>query len=236
MQWSLYHRAVLRSILGLAALAAAVPARAGPVEDEQLWLQANANVPIDPRWRLTLEAIARWSDRADGLYQTEFGGLLSRKVSRNVELGFGYRRVGGDNGVGSDEHRLRQHVIASFGPVTTRLRVDERFHPRGDEIGFRVRPLVRYNHGLGAPGWALFASHESFLLPNSTRWGQRAGYERMRNIAGVVLPIARGISADLGYLNQYRFARGGARAQLDHALTLQLTLSLGAAQPHKADD
>ena len=68
------------------------------------------------------------------------------------------------------------------------------------------------------------------------RWGQRAGYERMRNIAGVVLPIARGVSGDLGYLNQYRFARSGSRAQMDHAFTFQLTLSLGAAHPHKADD
>lgn len=234
MRGGLYHRAALCSILWGALTAA--PAWAGPQEDEQIWLQSNANVPLDDKWRLTLEAIARWSDRAGGLYQTEFGALVTRKLSDHVELGFGYRRVGGHNGVGSDEHRIRQHIIATFGPVTTRFRVDERFHPQGNEIGFRIRPLVRYNYKLGSKGWALFASHESFFLPNSTSWGQRAGYERMRNIAGVVLPIAKGVSADLGYLNQYRFARDGARAQMDHAVTFQLTLNLGEAHPHRADD
>lgn len=230
----LYHRLGTRSILGVMALTLAVPANAGE-QDEQLWLQANANVPIAERWRLTLEGIARYSDRAGGLYQTEFGGLVSYKIADHVELGFGYRRVGRHNGVGSDEHRTRQQVVATFGNVTTRLRVDERFHPGGDEIGFRVRPLVRLNRPVGG-GFALFASHESFLLPNSTRWGQRAGYERMRNSVGVTLPIARGVSGDLGYLNQYRFARGGAASQMDHALSFQLTLTLGAPRPHKADD
>ena len=79
-------------------------------------------------------------------------------------------------------------------------------------------------------------SHESFFLPNSTAWGQRAGYERMRNTAGVMLPIATGVSGDLGYLNQYRFARDGARAQMDHALSFQLSISLGGARLAKADD
>lgn len=50
----------------------------------------------------------------------------------------------------------------------------------------------------------------------------------MRNILGVAVPIGREMSADVGYLNQYRFARGGARAQMDHALTLQLTINLAA--------
>ena len=72
-------------------------------------------------------------------------------------------------------------------------------------------------------------SHESFFLPNTTRWGQRSGYERMRNIAGVTVPLGRAVSADVGYLNQYRLSRGGARAQMDHALNIQLTISTGKA-------
>ena len=73
----------------------------------------------------------------------------------------------------------------------------------------------------------LFVSHESFLLPNSTSWGQRAGYERMRNIMGISIPFNKAVTADVGYLNQYRFARYGARAQMDHALNIQLTINLG---------
>lgn len=220
------------------ALAIVAAPAAAQQHDEQLWLQVNTNVPLGDGFRVTLEQIARWGDRADGLYTTEFGGILGYKVADNVELGFGYRKVGmHNNGRSPDaEDRIRQHVVATFGPVTTRLRVDERFHPRGDEIGFRVRPLVRYNYKLGDSRWSLFASHESFFLPNTTKWGQRAGYERMRNIAGVTIPFGKSVSGDLGYLNQYRFARGGNRAQMDHAITLQLTINLGDIWHPSADD
>jgi len=206
-------------------------------KDEQLWLQVNTNVPVAPRVRATLEQIARFGDRPGGLYQTEFGVLLSYQAVDGVELGFGYRKVGTHNGnAAADEDRLRQQLVATHGPIFVRFRVDERFNPRGDEIGFRVRPLLRYNHRLSSRGLALFISHESFFLPNSTRWGQRRGYERMRNIVGFVVPLGRGVSIDAGYLNQYRLARAGARAQMDHALNLQLTINLRSITPPLTND
>jgi hypothetical protein len=206
-------------------------------QDAQLWTQINTNVPLTDGVRVTLEQIARFSDRQDGLYQTEFGALLGIRAAKGIELGVGYRKVGAHNGnTGADEDRIRQQVVGTFGGFTTRFRVDERFNPRGSEIGFRVRPLLRYNQRLGTGKWALFVSHESFLLPNSTRWGQRSGYERMRNIVGVVVPIGKLMTADVGYLNQFRPGRGDARAQMDHALNLQLTINLqGEVFPHLND-
>ena len=222
----------------LALFALFLPAAAAAQqEDEQLWLQVNTVVPLADRVRLTLEQIGRISDRQDGLYQTEFGGLVGWRVADGVELGFGYRKVGFHSAnTGLDEDRLRQQVVASFGGLTTRLRVDQRFHASGGAVGFRVRPLVRYNHPIG-DGLALFASHESFWLPNGTRWGQRRGYERMRNIAGVAVPLGDRLAADIGYLNQYRLGRDGERPQMDHALTVQLTINVGSATAGpRADD
>lgn len=221
---------MLRVALIPPAFAAAMllaPATAHAQEtDEQLWLQTNANVALGDDTRLTLEGIARFSDRQDGLFHTEIGGIVSHKLSKHVEIGFGYRHVSGHGGNSADdEDRLRQHVVLTYGRFTSRLRVDERFHPDGDEIGFRIRPLVRYNHPVGK-NTAVFLSHESFFMANSTDWGQRAGYDRMRNIIGVAVPIAEGVSSDIGYLNQYRFARNGGSAQMDHALSVQLSLSL----------
>jgi len=219
-------RALRPWLLAVPLALAATPARAQQ-QDEQLWLQVNTNVPLAKRVRITLEQIARFSDRQDGLYQTEFGGLLGFRASKHLEFGFGYRWVGAHNGNnGADEDRLRQQVVGTFGPVTTRFRVDERFNPRGGEVGFRIRPLVRYNHKVGTKGVALFVSHESFFLPNTTSWGQRAGYERMRNIVGINVPLGRSVTSDIGYLNQYRFGHDGAEAQMDHALTVQLTINL----------
>ncbi|MEH3121405.1 MAG: DUF2490 domain-containing protein [Sphingomonas phyllosphaerae] len=220
------------SVLRYAALlfGAVIFARpaAAQVEDEQFWEQVNVNVPLTPEVRVTLEQIGRWGDRADGISQTEYGGLLGWKASKAIELGFGYRRVGlfSASGPSVHENRLRQQMILSQGNLVARFRVDERFNPGGDEIGFRIRPLVRRNFPLRSGRFAFFASHESFFLPNSTSWGQRAGYERMRNMLGITLPlVARKAMLDIGYLNQFRFARAGARPQMEHALSLQLTIN-----------
>lgn len=212
-------------LLALVTLLFAAPARAQQ-EDQQLWLQLNATTPLSEDVRFTVEQIARFGDRPGGLYQTEFGGLLSVRLVGNLELGMGFRQVGThNNNTAADEERVRQQLTGSFGRFAFRLRVDERFDPRGPEIGFRLRPLLRYNHPVGRRGVALFASHESFYLPNSTEWGQRRGYERMRNIAGLAVPIGKIVRAEIGYLNQFRLARGTARAQMDHALSIQLTLT-----------
>lgn len=206
-------------------------------EDTQFWTQINTNVPLTQDVRVTLEQIARFSDRQDGLYQTEFGALLGVKAARGIELGLGYRKVGAHNGnSGADEDRIRQQIVGTFGAFVTRFRIDERINPRGDEIGFRIRPLVRYNHRLGAGKTAVFVSHESFVLPNTTRWGQRSGYERMRNIVGLMLPLGPRMVADIGYLNQFRPGRSGSRAQMDHALNVQLTINIrGMIFPHLQD-
>ena len=217
-------------------LLAAVPAHAQE-HDEQLWLQLNTNVPVADGVRVTLEQIGRFSDRQEGLYQTEFGAILGVQAAKGIELGFGYRRVDFHNAnMARGEHRLRQHVVASFGAFTTRLRVDERFYPDDDEIGFRIRPLIRYNLKLSGTRVVPFYSHESFIMPNTTTWGQRAGYERMRNIVGVGVPVARGMSADIGYLNQFRPGRSGARDQMEHALTVQMTINLGDITGPHIDD
>ncbi len=212
----------------LAALLLCAAPAAAQVEDRQWWEQVNLVVPLTPEVRVTLEQIGRWGDRIEGLTQTELGGLLGYKLSPAIELGIGYRYVGLYSAAGPTVHenRLRQQVVLTRGRLLGRLRVDERFNPGGSEIGFRVRPLARYNHPLGSRGYALYASHESFIVPNSTAWGQRSGYERMRNMVGVTLPfVRRKVMLDVGYLNQYRLGLGGARPQMEHALSLQLTIN-----------
>ncbi|HCB75257.1 MAG TPA: DUF2490 domain-containing protein [Sphingomonas bacterium] len=217
------------------ALAAPVPALAQQ-QDEQLWEQLNVVLPVAKGVRVTAEQIARTSDRQEGIYTTEYGVLVGVQIAKGVELGVGYRHVGFFNAnTAADEERIRQQIVIARGRFAGRLRLDERFNPGGDEIGFRLRPLAAYNLPLERSRVSLFGSHESFILPNSTVWGQRAGYERMRNIVGFNVPIGKALSADIGYLNQYRLARGGARAQMDHALSLQLTVNLdklGVAMLH----
>ena len=202
------------------------------VRDTQAWSQLNVIVPLTDRYRITLEQISRFSDLQSGLYQTEYGALLGYRIADGIELGVGYRRVGAHNGnAAADEDRIRQQVVVTSGNIVVRLRVDERFNPRGNEIGFRLRSQIRYNQPIGPKGLALFASHESFFLPNSTSWGQRHGFDRMRNAVGLVFPIGKAMKADVGYLNQYRPGHGNTHGEMDHAFNTQLTVNFGAVAP-----
>jgi hypothetical protein len=108
------NRVAVLALCGAAITLSTLPAYAQQ-QDDQLWMQLNTNVPVGNSWRLTLEQIARLSDQQGGLYQTEFGGLISYKLVRGVELGLGYRKVGTHNrNPASDEDRVRQHIVVTF--------------------------------------------------------------------------------------------------------------------------
>lgn len=200
-------------------------------QDAQLWTQANGSVELSDKDKLTLEAIARAGDQAQGLSQTELGLLYTRTLPGGVELSFGYRHLEFyERGVTlPNEERTRQMVMVPLGSgFNVRLRSEQRFHRSGGEIGFRIRPRLAYEMPLGRGGLKLFATQEHFLNFNSTAWGQRRGYERMRNAVGVSIPLGGKLRGEVGYLNQYRFGQAGKRDTMDHALTLTLNFNVAS--------
>ncbi|MFS2111842.1 DUF2490 domain-containing protein [Sphingomonas sp. Sphisp140] len=215
----------MRAFLALPLLLAGTPAWAQQTDD-QLWLQASSVMRVGAHEEATVESIARFGDRARGLAHTEIGGLFAWKIGK-VELAIGYRHV--EDFVGDrtlpNEERIRQHVIVPLGAgFATRVRLEQRFNSSGPEIGHRVRGQLRFNTDLIRGRLGLFATHETFLNFNTTGWGQRSGIERVRANIGLGVPIGRQLRGEIGYLNQYRFGRGGARDQMDHAMTIGLTL------------
>jgi hypothetical protein len=200
--------------------------------DEQLWLQTNGSVALSERDKLTVEAIGRFSDKAQGFSHAEAGLLYTRTLPGGVELSFGYRHVADyDRGVAlPNEERLRQMVLVPLGSgFGFRLRSEQRFHSSGGAVGFRVRPRIGYETRLGTGGLKLFATQEHFVNVNTTAWGQRGGYERMRNAVGVAIPLGGKLRGEVGYLNQYRFGRDGRRDQMDHAATITLSFNVAGA-------
>lgn len=215
-------------LFGTIAAFAGMPAHA-QVTDEQLWLQTNASTRVSADMRATVEGIARFGDSADGLGHTEVGGLIAYAPTRRIELAAGYRHVQDydhDRRLPNEE-RLRQMVTLRWaGVVTTRLRFEQRFSSAGPEVAFRLRPRLGLELPLSKGGPGLFATHEDFLNFNATAWGVAGGYERMRHTLGLTVPLTRGVKADIGYLNEYRFGRDGARDRMTHAATLALNLEL----------
>lgn len=217
-------------LFSAASLLAPCVAQAQQV-DHQLWLQTNGTVTIGDREKVTLEGIGRFSDRAEGFSHAEVGALFTHTLEGGIELSFGYRHVEDWNrGVAlPNEERLRQMVLVPLGGgFSGRLRLEERFNSSGSGIGVRLRPRLGFDTPLNDKGLKLFATQEHFLNLNTTGWGQRGGYERMRNAAGLSFGLGSKLRGEIGYLNQYRFGRDGRRDQMDHAATFTLSFNMAS--------
>jgi hypothetical protein len=56
---------------------------------------------------------------------------------------------------------------------------------------------------------ALNLSSEPFLNLNRTSFQGRTGLDRVRNLVTISAPLAKGLSGEMGYMNQHGFVRGG---------------------------
>lgn len=220
----------MRLLLALSLLAA-LPAAAQDT-DSELWLTANAKAGIGEKTDLAIETIGRFSDR-DGFYEFEAGAAIEHEIAKGVKIAAGHFYVPGyDHGrFRYGEQRPRQQIsfpIAAIagGKLGGRVRTEQRFRTDGDDVGLRFRPQLNFEIPLGsgdaAPSLTLW--HESYVNLNDTDWGQKAGYERMRNALAVAVPLSGPLGIEAGYLNQYRFAQGLGRDQMDNVATLTLSL------------
>lgn len=200
-------------------------------EDQQLWLKGAVSVGLGDRMKLDFDVESRFSNDSNGLDEIELGSMVTYTVAKGVAIGGGYVRsmdyLHGD--VTRTEDRLRVHFGASgtVGParLSGRVRLEHRKRSDGDDAGFRLRPQIKATLPVGG-AFSLVASHESFILLNDTDWGQRTGYQRMRNFAGVTWRASERWSAEAGYMNQYDFGRNGASDAMTHALSVSVLLNL----------
>lgn len=221
----------MRSILlGTPFALLAAPAMAQE-HDNELWLTGQGQVAIDKKTRIETEFVSRMSDDSGGLYEIELAGGLQRTIGDGFNIGGGYVRTvnysRGRTTRTEDRWRIQAGWSGSVGKVklSTRARLEHRSRSDGDEIGYRLRPQVKASLPIGGP-YSLFASHESFIPLDDTDWGQRAGYERMRNAVGLGWKATDELTVEVGYLNQYNFSRNRDPDVMDHAAAVTLAVSL----------
>jgi hypothetical protein len=222
-------------ILAAAALAAlSWTGSAQAREDEQLWTSASVNVKLSDKWRLQQDLTGRFSDGRDGLYEVESVTLLGYKIARDVALAAGYvhnpQYSGGDFTV--MEHRAREQVTfdnvarIGAGKLSARLRMEQRWREGADGTGWRMRPYVKFSLPLSKGSkTSLVVSSEMFVNLNGTPFQRQDGLDRMRNLVAINTPLTKTLSAEIGYLNQRGFVRGGEDTS-DHAASISLSLSL----------
>jgi hypothetical protein len=216
----------------LVVLCLASPAIAG--DDSQAWMTASATVKLTERWRLSEDITARFSDDRNGLYEVESNTLIGYRLDKVTTIWAGYTHdpqyAAGDFAV--MEHRAREQVtfdsFAKFGPgkLSGRLRLEQRWREGIDGTGWRVRPYIKYALPFPKAGrTALVLSIEPFINLNNTTFQRTDGLDRIRSLIAISTPLAKNLTAEMGYLNQHTFVRNGPDSD-DHVASISLSLAL----------
>lgn len=214
---------------GLAAgLVSAFPAHAG--EDTAYWQNLNVTVKLSSDLRVSSETSVRSSD-VRGLYQIQETVMIGYKPSKPVTLWLGYVHspLYSHGDFTAMERRFRQQInvdnIARLGPfqVNARVRLEQRWRDGVAGTGWRLRPSLRASAPL-AGKVNIAIQHESFLNLNTTPFQGRDGLERMRNSVTVIVPVAKPINFEVGYMNQHAFVRNGPD-NVDHVLMTTISAS-----------
>jgi hypothetical protein len=214
------------------AIALVAPVAAQAREDRQMWVTTGATIDLSKKWRVSEEAVVRFSGNRRGLYEIENNLLIGYKLPHKVTIWAGYTHdpqyAAGHFSV--MEHRAREQVtfddLVKLGPgkFSIRLRLEQRWREGIDGTAWRFRPFIRYVLPLNKDGTTLQLSHESFVDLNETNYQRVGGEERMRNLVALRQPLNKKVNMEIGYLNQHGFVPGGEDSD-DHVASLALNLS-----------
>jgi len=211
----------------LPAVLAATPglAAAQTSQDEQAWINLTVQGPVAGDIVYFLEAQPRLGDGVSRLDQLILRGAVGVRVTPRLTLFQGYAHVAQPIAGGPDrnEERSFQQVTwlppVATGELTSRTRLEQRFRSDGDDTGWRLREMLRYELPLKGTGVRPLGSVEAFVHLNDTDWGTRHGFDQVRTFLGVEVPIFGKSTAELGYLNQVIDQTGG-RTAVNHVASI----------------
>ena len=210
-------RRIALSLLALLALSAS-PTRAATSEDEQFWLNLTSMGSIRGKLVYFAEIQPRVGDGVSRIDQALFRGALGWKLSPAVTLyqGFAHVVVSVDGGQDVNEERGFQQLNWTMGKpwggeLSSRTRLEQRWRSDGDDMGWRLREMLRYEKPLRTGSDALNALvyAEGFVALNDTDWGARGGFDQLRSFVGAELGLRGASTLEVGYLNQLINQRGG---------------------------
>lgn len=210
-------RRIALSLLALLALSAA-PTHAATSEDEQFWLNLTSMGSIKGDLVYFAEIQPRVGDGVSRIDQALFRGALGWRLSPAVTLyqGFAHVVVSVDGGQDVNEERGFQQLNWTMGKpwggeLSSRTRLEQRWRSDGDDMGWRLREMLRYEKPLRTGSDALNALvyAEGFVALNDTDWGARGGFDQLRSFVGAELGLPGASTLEVGYLNQLINQRGG---------------------------
>jgi hypothetical protein len=218
-KWHVQHSLVLSFVLVFCFASA----KAQSV-DSGLWLSGSATGKLPPplndakgSWRLWMDGQSRFGDDfgrfSQGLVRPGVGYVLNNAWS--VWAGYAYVRTDQPYArTPSNEQRIWEQVslqgTAGRTDLSSRTRLEQRFHSAGSDTGWRFREMGKLMHPLGLNGpWLIAVYDEIFVNLNSTNFGAKSGADRNRVFVGPGIHLGRPLRVELGYLNQYTFNNNG---------------------------
>lgn len=214
--------------LSLAGLPATV--RAETRQDEQAWLNLTAMGSIKGDLVYFAELQPRFGDGVSRLDQLLLRGAVGWKLSPAATLYQGYAHivVPVEGGRDVNEERSFQQLSWTLGKpwggeLSSRTRLEQRWRSDGDDMGWRLREMLRYEKPLRADSDAVNALvyAEGFVALNDTDWGARGGFDQLRTFLGVELGLPGASTAELGYLNQV-INQAGGNSRVNHVASVTI--------------
>ncbi|NWK96644.1 DUF2490 domain-containing protein [Sphingobium lactosutens] len=206
------------------------PAHASTSEDEQFWLNLTAMGSIKDELVYFAEVQPRVGDGISRVDQALFRGALGWKFSPSLTLyqGFAHVVVPIEGGKDVNEERSFQQLSWTLGKpwggeLSSRTRLEQRWRSDGDDMGWRVREMIRYEKPLKANSDAVNALvyAEGFAALNDTDWGARSGFDQLRSFVGAELGLPGASTVEVGYLNQLINQRAG-NTRVNHVASVTL--------------
>jgi Protein of unknown function (DUF2490) len=204
-------KTIPRGLIAALVIFTTTAARAETDDDNRIWLNLNAQgkLPIEGiNWFAELQP--RWHNNGRELDQLLLRPAIFYKLSERSSLWLGYAnaQTRTTRSGTTEEYRIWQQFSYTFklGTVAlqSRTRLEQRKLDTGDDIGYRLRQMVRLTMpSEQAPKFSLIGSNEVFVNLNDTDWGMRSGFDQNRLFFGIGYSVNSKLRLEAGYLNQH---------------------------------
>jgi hypothetical protein len=220
----------LLSVLSACLALLSAPAFADTRQDEQAWVNLTAMGSVKGDLVYFAEVQPRVGDGVSRLDQMLLRGAVGWKLSPKVTVYQGYAHVivPVDGGRDVNEERSFQQLNWTIakpwgGELWSRTRLEQRWRSNGDDMGWRLREMLRYEKPFkqGSDAVNALVWGEAFVALNNTDWGARDGFDQLRSFVGVELGLPGASTAEVGYLNQL-IDRGNGNRQVNHVASVTI--------------
>lgn len=213
-----------------ALLLAPVNSTAETVHDEQVWVNLTAMGSVSGDAVYFAEFQPRTGDGLSRLDALLLRGAVGWKFSPAITLYQGYAHIISpiEGGRDINEERSFQQLNLALGKplggeLSSRTRLEQRWRSDGNDMGWRLREMLRYEHPLkpGSDAVNALVYAEGFVALNDTDWGARAGFDQLRSFVGAEVGLKGPSTLELGYLNQ-TINRPGGNLRMNHVASITL--------------